>query len=303
MVKRGSRKIRSMDAAAIAAKQDDQLRIAVNDVGAAIGLPEAQRGHHAVKMVPTAVDGGTRPLAKTLRKLTNVERLVRSKAIDDRQAEAINLYVSAAEVAYGSCVRASSLGEGGGSSPTGAAAAAHSRQLDRAYDADRYQVARAALPAALVGPFERVVLDNHPLGVVGAQEWPQASKGAVSGAIRQIIAQCADALCLAFERELGRREDLRGQLLQTMRRFDGSVRAETKTVSDRPISDMLTHALLEAGTDSEILLAPETLIDLQREAELNEVPSEWCGVTIRVVDRWRYGWLLQRATGGANASG
>lgn len=293
---RNRTKVKAMTAEAMEVRRDNAQRAAVNDIGAVIGLPEAQRGHHAVKMVPTAVDGAPRPIATTLRKLTRAERLHRSGAINDRQAAAIDLYADAAELAYGTCQRVANYGEGGGSSPTGAASAAHDRQLDRAYDADRYLRARAALPLPYVTAFERVVLANHPLGQVGHSLWPGYSKAYLSGAMREMVRTCADVLCIAFARELDTRDDLRTNLAATMLRLDAAARATTTTASSSsamPVSDALDRALVQAQEGAVLLLAPQTLADLMREQGLKEGPAAWRNHPIEVVERWRFGWLVQ----------
>lgn len=283
-----------MSPAAQAAKRDQALREAVNDVAHTIGIPDVQVGHHAVTIVPAQIEGWDRSHDKTLRKLTRVERLFRSGAIEQHQVDAINLYVASAEIAYATCVRVASYGEGGGgSSPTGAASAAHDRQLDRTGEADRYRRAKGALPVPYVTAFERIVLDNHPIGLVGADMWPGSSAGTVSGAVRELVRTCADSLCLEFKDELATTSQ-RISLLKTMGRMDQTVCASRGAAAAQPVTDAIAaKAASLTAEDHALFVSPSVLADLMRENAIADQPASWAGRALVKVEHWQFGWLLQ----------
>lgn len=291
MGQRKPKRIRAMAPEALAAREDQQLREAVNDVADQISLPKAQRGHHAVEIVPAEKDGWKDAHKRTVRKLTRVERLERSGAIEPAHVKAITLYVDAAELAYATGARISGYGEGGGSSPTGAAAAEHERQWDKAWTGLRYQRARDCLPRPYVTAFERIVLDNHPIGTVGREMWPASSVGAVSGAVREMVRTCAESLCIEFASELGL-DAKRPSLLRTMQRMDAAVRAQQ---SGSPISDAIAMRLATADAGDALFVSPAVRDDMLREAGLDDAPDTWFGHTLVVVDHWQFGWLVQPA--------
>ena len=304
MAKRAAKtKIRAMTPAAIAARKLDKHKAAVNGVADVVGLPDVQRDAERLVIVPTAIDGKPRTTSTTVRKLRKVEQLHRSGAIAEHHLRAIDLYVTAAETAYGACLRVASYGDsGGGSSPTGAAAAAHGRQLDRIGDAWRYDRARRAVPAPYVKAFEGIVLDNHPIGAVGAEMWPGSSAGAISGSMRELIRTCADAVYAEFEAELAATGEARVGLVKTMLRMNAAVKAEpaapaVPVISVTPITDAVLAALMVLRDDEEasLYVSPEVLSALMREGGIVEQPTAWGPYPLVVQEHWRWGWIVQRA--------
>jgi hypothetical protein len=246
-------------------------------------FPEIQRSPSIVMLHDIPIGAAGSAAKKTLRRKTRVEMLTASGALEKHHVAAINLYVGAAEVATAGCVQACGYGEGGGSSPTGAASAAHRRQLDRMGDSDRYRRARAALPRLYVAAFERIVLDNHPIGAVGTDMWPGINARFVSHNMRDLVRTCADAIHLEFVSELGGTESPRPQLLKTMAAFD-------RKVSTARVSDAIRASITPSATT--LIVAGVVAQDIRRENAIAGDLVEFEGLPVEVREHWGMGWIL-----------
>lgn len=288
-------------------KQAERAAKAVLDeimaMGAKIELPVAQRDPERVLVVPTPGADWQHP-ERTLKRLTKAERLNRSGAISKPQLAAINLYVEAIEVAYGSCLKATSYGDGGGSSPTGSASAAHTRQLTRIGEDYRYRRARAALLAHQVAPFERIVVDGDGMiEVIMEMDRPPAEeigRTAAWEAGRALVRECCDRLCVEFAGEL--RIDPPSPLAQTMTRMNEHVKAVQAPVA-RPISLALDEVILRAAVEGAtgLFVAASVVATLARENGLPADMVSYGGLPLIVQDHWNWGWVVQKAVVGEAA--
>lgn len=293
-------KIRQMAPEKLAARKDDALRRAVNDVGASIGLPEIQRDIGLVEIIdtPALAKAGARA-DKTVRKLTRADMLHRSGAIGKHHLAAITRYAESAELAYGSVVRATQYGEGGGSSPTGSASAAHSRQLNRAYDADRFIAARHMLPLHFRDAFDAVVLENQQIGTVGEQLYPALKSSTISGRMRDMVRVCAAALCVFYGIDA---DDQQVRLAGTMVRFDRQVRGNQAAEIGVRISDTITMDLLAKPDAAMLKVSPWVADEIRREHGLDDRPETFGGVPVLVMEHWAFAWMVEQRVTVAEAA-
>lgn len=150
----------------MAERAEARERRAVLDIAAVSGLPEAQRDADSLIIVPTGVDGKPRPIVKTVRKLTRVEKLVKRSVLTRDEGEACEWYAELHATAWDTTKVTADYEGGGGRS--GSAFASHPAMAKSQLIANarsQYASARGAIPERYAGVFEAIVCRNEMLGM------------------------------------------------------------------------------------------------------------------------------------------
>jgi hypothetical protein len=195
MAKRTKSKVKSMSPEKVAQREERRWQEAVNDIGAAIGMPEAQRNPKTVQLATTAiVDGYSRPMSKTLRKLTPVDRLRKAGVLEFHEAEACEDYASIMARAWdtvGCTANYSGMGSGNYSD---AAKRAHRQTEDQIEARANYWFARSALPEQYVPVFEAVICHNATIANIAGEKFSALGRSQREHKTRAIIKLCANLL-------------------------------------------------------------------------------------------------------------
>lgn len=291
MVRRKT-KIKSMAPEKVAQRKAERELQAVNDVGAVIGLPEIQRDPGAVEIVVVEQLGtAARTTDRTIRKLSRVELLRRSGVLTADEAEACEWYSDQAAMAWDTTGCTANYSGGGGGGSGTAPDRAMAKNITIAAARARYAAARAALPEKFAGLFEAVVCHNTLIGEAAARAFADVKQRASYNRAQQALKECAAKVREIME---GRKapDPLRVDLAESMMRMDQHVRAVER------ISDAISAAILGCEGVALLLISSSVRDAIARENGLrpNDVET-FGGMTVQVVERWGWGWILERGDG------
>jgi hypothetical protein len=285
-------KIKSMTPEKAARRKADRELKAVNDVGALIGLPDAQRTPGRVEIVTVQQVGhGPRVTEQTIRKLTRVEMLHRHGVLTADEAAACEWYADQAAMAWDTSVGTSSYEPRSGGGSATAPDRLMAKNIEIASARSRYAAARAAIPEALAPLFEAVVCRNELIGEAAARAFTEVKQRAAYNRAQQALKTCAAKVRDVME---GRRPDpVRQGLAETMLRFDSHVRAEKKVEQGIRISDQIADGILRVVNATTLHISPAVHDAIMRENKLDAI-EVFGGLPVEVVEHWGWGWIVGR---------
>ena len=155
---------RKGDRGASPAKIEARRLRRIVDVAATAGLPEAQRDPGALVIEATVIDDQPRPIRETVRKLTRVEKLLRSGVLEKHEAVACEWYAAVHAMAFDTVGCTANYDVGGGGHPgSGDLLARYASQGEARAD---YHLACEYVPSEYRALFEAIVCRNEAISGV-----------------------------------------------------------------------------------------------------------------------------------------
>lgn len=286
MAKRNGLKIKRMTPEKVAEKRAAARLKVVNEIGAAIGIPEMQRRSDQVEIRDVEqLDGAAVAIKQTLRKLTRVEKLRRSGVLEAHEADACEWYADRAALAWDTVGCTANYDGVGSANYVGAADRAHMVSSRIAEARADYGYASKAVPIQYLGIFEAVICENSAIAAVAAETFSALGRSQREHKTRAIVKLCANLVHGVIAHRLP---------------IEAALTAKSQPVAEPTTEDLRPRLSDEIGTEigrksgaTQILMSADVLAALMREEGLDDRPESWSGLEIIVSPHWSWAWIVQ----------